>query len=226
MDEVVRRTKVHISLSPTQLCENRDQIRKKNYRFMTCPSRSVIDALSDKLKLAEHPLQQYLPRTFEPENAHYPCLVKYKGKCYGHGVFLVNDPGELTGNTKGMVFREDYIIQEAILDSREYSTQFLVKDGKIIFHSSYFTEHPSDLFVWPRVETSSVHRYRLDPDGEVFDVFRNFFSGYNGLINCNYKFQDGQLKILEFNPRLTGDIYYLGRSDLRKLIRTYCEQAH
>ena len=101
-----------------------------------------------------------------------------------------------------------------------------MKDWKIIFHSSYFTEHPSDLFVWPRVKTSSVHRYRLDQDDEVFDVFRNFFSGYNGLINCNYKFQDGQLKILEFNPRLTGAIYYLRRSDLRKLIRTYCEQAH
>lgn len=210
----------------TQLCENGDQIRKNNYRFMTCPSKSVIHALSDKLKLADHPLQQYLPKTFEPENAKYPCIVKYKVSVFGRGVFLVNDPGELTGKTRGMVFRKDYIIQEAILDSREYSTQFLVKDGKIIFHSSYFTEHPSDLFVWPRVKTISVRKHRLDPNGEVFDAFRNFFSGYNGLINCNYKFQDGQVKILEFNPRLTGDIYCLRRSDLIKLIRTYCEQAH
>ena len=210
----------------TQLCENRDRFRKNNYRFMTCSSKSVMDALSDKAKLAEHPLQQNLPRTFEPENAQYPCIVKYKGSFYGRGVFLVDGPRELTSNTKGRVFRKDYIIQEAILDSREYSTQFIVKDGKIIFHSSYFTEHPSDLFVWPRVKTISIHKHKLDPNGEVFDVFRNFFSDYNGLINCNYKFQDGQLKILEFNPRLTGDIYYLSRSELRKMIRTYCEHAH
>jgi hypothetical protein len=118
---------------------------------------------------------------------------------------------------------EDYIIQEAILDSREYSTQFIVDGGKIVFHSSYYDEYDSNLFIWPRDKSISTIRFRLDD--EKLKVFEDFFVDYNGLINCNYKVHNGQLKILEFNPRLSGDIYAMSKTDLNELIHLYLKHA-
>ncbi|MDB4540476.1 hypothetical protein N9250_02180 [bacterium] len=203
------------------LSENSRQIRDNNYLFMSCRTGAMVETLSNKVKLSSHRLQQFLPQTYDRNNISYPCILKYREGGYSTGVFRIENKDELDNRTIGKIVNEDYIIQEAILDSREYSTQFIVHDGKIIFHSSYYDDYDSNLFIWPRDNSISTTKFRLHEDDEKLKVFEEFFTDYNGLINCNYKVNNGQLRILEFNPRLSGDIYTISKTDLQKLIRLY-----
>ena len=205
------------------LSENSRRIRENKYLFMACRAGEIVELLSNKVKLSTHRLQEFLPETYDSKNISYPCILKYGESAYSSGVFRIEDKDELDRKTLGKIINEDYIIQEAILDSREYSTQFIVHDGKIVFHSSYYDEYDSNLFIWPRDKSISTIRFRLDD--EKLKVFEEFFVDYNGLINCNYKVHDGHLKILEFNPRLSGDIYAMSKTDLNELVDVYLKHA-
>jgi hypothetical protein len=207
------------------LSENRRRIRENKYLFMSCRTGAIVEMLSNKVKLSTHRLKEFLPETYDSKNISYPCILKYGESYYSNGVFRIEDKDELDRKTLGKIINEDYIIQEAILDSREYSTQFIVHDGKIVFHSSYYDEYDSKLFIWPRDKSISTTRFRLDEDNEKFKVFEEFFVDYNGLINCNYKVHNGHLKILEFNPRLSGDIYAMSKTDLNELVDVYLKHA-
>ena len=205
------------------LSENSRRMRENKYLFMACRTGEIVELLSNKVKLSTHRLQEFLPETYDSKNISYPCILKYGKSTYSNGVFRIEDKDELDSKTLGRTINEDYIIQEAILDSRECSTQFIVHDGKIVFHSSYYDEYDSKLFIWPRDKSISTIRFRLDD--EKLKVFEEFFVDYNGLINCNYKVHDGHLKILEFNPRLSGDIYAMSKTDLNELVDVYLKHA-
>jgi predicted ATP-grasp superfamily ATP-dependent carboligase len=205
------------------LSENSRRMRENKYLFMACRTGEIVELLSNKVKLSTHRLQEFLPETYDSKNISYPCILKYGESAHSSGVFRIEDKDELDSKTLGRTINEDYIIQEAILDSRECSTQFIVHDGKIVFHSSYYDEYDSKLFIWPRDKSISTIRFRLDD--EKLKVFEEFFVDYNGLINCNYKVHDGHLKILEFNPRLSGDIYAMSKTDLNELVDVYLKHA-
>ena len=205
------------------LSENSRRMRENKYLFMACRTGEIVELLSNKVKLSTHRLQEFLPETYDSKNISYPCILKYGESAHSSGVFRIEDKDELDSKTLGRTINEDYIIQEAILDSRECSTQFIVHDGKIVFHTSYYDEYDSKLFIWPRDKSISTIRFRLDD--EKLKVFEEFFVDYNGLINCNYKVHDGHLKILEFNPRLSGDIYAMSKTDLNELVDVYLKYA-
>lgn len=205
------------------LCDNGSEARKNNYLFMSSETGTIAQALSNKAQLAKHPLQDHLPRTYGHDDVCYPCILKYSEGYLSNGVFKIENAHELRQKTHGMILNEGYIIQEAIVASREYSTQFIVDDGKIVFQCGYYDDYANEIFIWPRDKRVARAKYLLDPNGDEFKVFEQFFEGYTGLINCNYKMKDGRLKILEFNPRLSGDIYAFSRADLQSLILKYVE---
>ena len=203
------------------LCENKKHLKDNDYRFLTCSNRQIIESLANKVSLSNHVLQEYLPESYSIENVVYPCVLKYNKGGFSTGVFKINNEVELKEKTIGKQINQDYIIQEAILDKREYSTQFLVHDGKIVFHASYYDEYENRLFIWPHVKSTRRVGLSLDENDAVFQVFEKFLVEFNGLINCNYKLQDGGLKILEFNARLSGDIYGIDKRELNELIGLY-----
>ena len=213
----------------SELCEFKNKYRDNNYKFMTCNEKHIIDNLSNKVNLSKHQLQEFLPTTYSFDTIKYPCIVKLDIGGYSEGVFKINDNSGLTQllntNIQRSKINIDYIIQEAILGNKEYSTQFLVSNGKIIFHSSYYCIYYDNLFVWPHDKIKHTTHYDLDENSTIFNTFQMFFTNYNGLINCNYKIIDNKLKIFEFNPRLSGDIYYIKKKDIKRLIDLYCKYS-
>ena len=205
------------------LSDHGSQARENNYLFMSCETGKIAHALSNKAQLAKHPLQDHLPRTYGHDDVCYPRILKYSEGYLSNGVFKIENEEELQERTHAMTLNEGYIIQEAIVASREYSTQFIVDDGKIVFQCGYYDDYANEIFIWPRDKRVARSKYLLDPKGDEFKIFEQFFEGYTGLINCNYKIRDGQLKILEFNPRLSGDIHAFSRTDLQSLILKYVE---
>ena len=205
------------------LADNGAAVRNNNYVFMCANTGKETHALSNKAQLANHPLQDYLPKTYGHDDVCYPCILKFSEGYLSNGVFRIDNEEQLRAKARSMILNEEYIIQEAIVDSREYSTQFVVDDGKIVFQCGYYDNYETEIFIWPRDKRVSRARFLLDPQGEAFKIFEQFFEGYTGLINCNYKIKHGQMKILEFNPRLSGDIYAFSRTDLQKLILKYLE---
>ena len=204
-------------------CNQRQHLQDQNYQFMTCDESDTIDRLANKIKLANHELQEYLPRTYTRDDVVYPCILKYNQDGASIGVFQINNEAELDDKTRNKTLNVDYIIQEAILDTREYSTQFLVHEGRIAVHCSYYDNHDQLLFVWPRDKSTSTKRFKLDENSDLYRTFARFLRDYNGLINCNYKLPQGNLKVLEFNARISGDIYALNKYELNELIGTYLQ---
>jgi hypothetical protein len=202
-------------------CDQRQHLQDQNYQFMTCDESDTIDRLANKVKLANHELQEYLPRTYTRDAVVYPCVLKYNQDGASFGVFQINNEAELDDKTRNKTLNVDYIIQEAILDTKEYSTQFLVHEGRIAVHCSYYDNHDQSLFIWPRDKSTSTERFKLDENSDLYRTFARFLRDYNGLINCNYKLPQGNLKVLEFNARLSGDIYVFNKDELNKLIATY-----
>ncbi len=205
------------------MSDNSAKLRQNKYKFMTCNTGSDVQALSNKASLAGHRLQQYLPKTYGLTDVCYPCVLKYSEGYASNGVFKIGNENELDEKTRNLTLNKDYVIQEAILDKREYSTQFLVNDGKIVFQCGYYDEYTSRLFIWPRDQSVATSRFLLESHGEEFRIFEEFFKDYTGLINCNYKIKEGRLKVLEFNPRLSGDIYNFRKADLEMLISSYLD---
>ena len=223
-----KQVKVLIPISDcfaAHLSENSKKIRKNNYVFLSCSSSTALQALSNKAQLALHPMQQHLPKTYTLTDVCYPCFLKYSEGYASNRVFKIENEEELHEKKRNMILNKEYILQEAIFASREYSTLFLVNDGKIVFQCGSYDEYCSDLFIWPRDKSVATVNFLLDPNGNEIEVFEQFFKGYTGLINCNYKLSDGDLKILEFNPRLSADIYNFSKADLEQLIKAYRELA-
>ena len=207
------------------LCKNKEKISNNNYKFMTCDNIGTIENLSNKVNLSRNKLQKYLPETYSMNNITYPCILKYSTGEHSNGVFKINNKLELQEKITNKIINKDYILQEAIINKNEYSTQFLLYNGKIVFHASYYDEYEDDLFIWPYGTSKKRVNFKLNETSFIFNIFKKFFINYNGLINCNYKIVNNKLKILEFNPRLSGDIFYIEKYELKQLINLYCKYS-
>jgi|GEM_PF-5242479 len=201
---------------------NQENFRKNNYKFATTEYK-VIDQLSNKVKLSNHILQSYLPQKFNFDDVKYPCYLKYEYGDYSETVWKVNNYSKLSKKTKNLILDKDYVIQEAIPGKREYSTSFIVDRGSIVFNAGYFHSYSTDLFVWPYDKANACTRFKLKKESSLITIFQEFLTDYHGIINCNYKIVDGEPKILEFNPRLSGDIFHITKQELNTMIKLYCK---
>lgn len=189
---------------------------------MTCDKIETNENLSNKVNLSKNKLQKYLPETYSMNNIKYPCILKYNTGEY-KGVFKINNKLELQEKIINKIINKDYILQEAIINNNEYSTQFLLYNGKIVFHASYYDEN--DLFIWIYEKSKKRVNFKLNETSFIFDIFKKFLVNYNGLINCNYKIVNNKLKILEFNPRISGYIFSIEKYELKQLINLYCKYS-
>lgn len=201
---------------------NQRSFRENNYKFVTSEYK-LIDQLANKVKLSNHVLQSYLPKKYNFDDVKYPCYLKYEYGHYSETVWKVNNYSELSKKTKNLILDKDYVIQEAVPGNKEYSTSFIVDRGSIVFSAGYFHSYSTDLFVWPYDKADAFARFKLNKNSSLIKIFQEFLTDYHGIINCNYKIIGGKPKILEFNPRLSGDIFHITRRELNYMIKLYCK---
>lgn len=205
------------------LSKNKNKIKKNGYKFLTS-NFEIIDNLSDKKKLSLNLLSDYLPKTYNINNIIYPFVLKKRIGDNGMHVYKINNEYEFKKKLLEIDNLDEYIFQEAILSKYEYSTQFLVINGKIILMYTKLIKAKDNLFIrgkhYRNFKTININSHFIDKT-----VFEKFFKNYNGLINCNYKIKNNNIIIIEFNTRIAGNIFSMDSKDLNILITSYIENC-
>ena len=205
------------------LSKNKNKIKENGYKFLSS-NFEIIENLSDKKNLSLNLLSKYLPKTYNINNIIYPFILKKRSGENGTNVNIINNEFEFKKTLLIINNLGDYIFQEAILSEYEYSTQFLVINGKIKLMYTKLIEAKDKLFIrgkyYKNFKTTNIDSKFIDKT-----IFETFFKNYNGFINCNFKIKNNNIIILEFNTRIAGNILSLSLKDLNILITSYIKNC-
>jgi glutathione synthase/RimK-type ligase-like ATP-grasp enzyme len=201
----------------------RHKLKKSGYKFLTCDN-NIINNLGDKCKLQQHLLKEFLPLQYNINKPIFPCFLKKNTGCYGHTVFLLNNKTEYNNIIEKIKNLNNYILQEAIISPFEWSTQFLVINGKIIKHYTKLIHFNKNIFI--RGYQTKTTTTNIIISDTILNIFEQFFKDYNGLINANYKILNDKPIILEFNTRLAGNIHTMTHSEVNELIKCYIKYSN
>lgn len=146
----------------------------------------------------------------------FPCVVKRVNMCAGIGVALVRSKSELARLAQEKLWHnQSVVIQEALLEGDEFVTHLVVKNGRILWHTSFAYKLQENEYIRSPSNVADVCRAFAEP--HVLKAFETCLmpSNYSGPCNVDYKLSDqGVLKILEINPRLGGSLLRPDTADL------------
>lgn len=146
----------------------------------------------------------------------FPCVVKRVNLCAGIGVALVRSKSELARLAQEKLWHnQSVVIQEALLDGDEFVTHLVLKNGRILWHTSFAYKLQENEYIRSPSNVADACRAVAEP--HVLKTFEACLmpSNYSGPCNVDYKISDqGVLKILEINPRLGGSLMRPDAADL------------
>jgi len=188
------------------------ELKAAGWKLLTC-EELVIERLSNKSSMRKYAEEigqlSYLPTHWDsPEEASYPCILKAAVGEHGQGTHLVQCKEDVAKILKDGLNAE-WLLQELIVGSLEYSTSLLVKDGQI--YDLIMTQYTYDReqFVWPHDVNEDVSKREFSDSvpPEHLAVMKSFLVGYSGICNFNYKIRpSGTICIFEVNTRIGADL--------------------
>mmetsp|Transcript_108555 Transcript_108555/g.208652 ORF Transcript_108555/g.208652 Transcript_108555/m.208652 type:complete len:268 (-) Transcript_108555:97-900(-) len=197
-----------------KVAEMREELEGAGWKLLTCEPEMVAklcnkSALRD---LAEEIGKIHaLPAHWKsPAEATYPCILKAAFGVHGDGTWIVNSEKEALEvlHENGGDLGSDWVIQELVQGSTEYSTSLLVVEGLILDAICMVYEYNSRAYVWPH-EVTEERKYSTDYiPARHLATMSAFMRNFTGICNFNYKFRGGRLVIFEVNPRVGGDLVF------------------
>lgn len=187
------------------------------------PHKEAVDVFRDKAAFAAYVaannLSQLCPRTFtSPENAEFPCVLKRTDLNSGRGVAITMSLSQLKELLLEETWREQpFVLQELIATQTDYVAHCVCEDGRVLWHCAYAYDlgginvirgagHPSKI--------TSLRKSQLKAIEQLLLPIK-----YSGPCNVDFKIlPNGQIKILEINPRLGGSL--MRRENLKDLHST------
>ncbi len=175
--------------------------------FCLCPQKyDLIDIFHNKCNFAdfciENTLESYIPTTYVINSAKtkltnkiiYPAIMKDCESTSGLNCnILYKESDEPT------VIKRYCIIQEYIFDEYEYVGNFIVMNGDILY-SLFFKQQYEKFFIKKR----NMDNYEIcECDKTPFEIIFTKLK-YTGAACADFKIVNGQIKILEINPRFGG----------------------
>jgi len=135
----------------------------------------------------------------------FPCIFK-KARSYGgigsHICYSSREVNVLTAKTP------EYLIQEYIEGSNEYSGHFLVENGQIRWRTYYMTQRESNVAYIQKGRMIEYATAMLAPRHE--EILKQIFVAltYTGFCCVDFKIHQGKICIFEINPRLGGTLVH------------------
>jgi hypothetical protein len=177
------------------------------------PDAVALKTLRDKAAFAAFAkkigLDGYCPTSYgRVMDATFPCVLKRVDLSSSNGVVLVKSYEHLQS-----LFADDewngkkFILQSFAPGAQEYVTHCVCRDGDILWHCSYEYGMSSPDDIRSAETIKAVRPYKLSD--RHLDVIGKFLKplSYDGPCNVDYKISDeGELVVLEINPRLGGSL--------------------
>lgn len=186
------------------------------------PAPELIDLLENKdlfgVYLEELGLAAHAPRHFwSIDEVEYPCVFKPVGLNGGQGVAVISDEEELRAAIAGHVVDEGrYLLQSLTVGADEFVTHALLRDGKVIWDTTFLYLLGGTAVVRTAVVTGDCAVRRAPTARAVLDLLDWIGAdlGFSGPVNVDYKIIDGKPIIFEINPRLGGSLMRPENADL------------
>eukprot|EP01084_Bolivina_argentea_P030385 56318_1 len=211
-----------------QLAKKSKYLRRKGYNFLTSHP-DIILYLGDKLNLQRNtkkPLRKYLPEEYDLSSAKFPCFLKKRSGSWSTTVHLIKNRRHYNTLIKKIRNKKDWFLQQAI-PGNEYSVLLLVVNGNIIVNYtkviSAESKHNNEIFIsgGGSKQTTKLRTENVDISRNVLHIFEKFLTNYNGLVDIDFKLLNDEPIILEFNTRISAQIYQLDSDALKHLLNQY-----
>jgi len=203
------------------IIENKNILNSNKVNIICCDSYDTIDLLDSKCRFIKFMISNnfthLIPkvhilfhdgRISMPNPIRtYPIIFKFGSICAGGGSKVCHsakDLSECTENSYGY----DFIVQEYINDSTEYSGHMFIKNG-IIVHAIYYKTVNENKFY---IQHGRMREYTrvtkvIDFSQDVFgDIFK--LLNYTGFACVDFKIINNNVKIFEINPRFGGTLIH------------------
>ena len=176
------------------------------------PSIEAIDTLSDKLAFdayaRDHGLALMVPRQFELGRPEFPAVLKRADLNGGNGIELVRNENELNEQLSRDPWQgQRVMLSEFIPGSTDYVTHMVLKNGRPIWSTSYMSRLSPGQHI--QRQRNVEQRGPYAPSHQLLHQLVSFLIplGYSGPVAFDYRIDaQGQLKVLEINPRLGGSL--------------------
>jgi hypothetical protein len=177
------------------------------------PDMRSIDLLENKGRFAAymrgHGLLDLCPATYaNAAEASYPCVLKRADRSSSWGVAVVRSEAEVEGLLRSPMFSGRQVVLQALVAGVvEYATYCVCKNGNILWHCTFVTEVDRPETV--KSEDNVLQRRIAPTPARVLEQIQRTLAplAYSGPCNLDYKLDaDGDMRILEINPRLGGSL--------------------
>lgn len=195
------------------------QLYNEKLKHVISPPILKILAFANKNSFNEyvvkHNLVQFTPKVYSNVN-EIPkgtmCIIKPYLNSNGYNMRITD-----------IVTPEDFektIIQEYIPKTKEYSSNIVVKNGKIILCFTYETAFESSTVIKSYPHNLGISA-KVEIRREYLDIMEKFLVEYTGVCNIDYTFDESKnIKIFEINPRLGGTLIRNNNEELHLTLNT------
>lgn len=208
---------------------NNHDILSQHVKHIMCGNNiKAIKLLNNKIDFSvfmeENKFNEYIPTTFwrkqrkiqvKCQPLRYPCIFKFAEKYGGDGAMVIKSVYDIH-----LIYEnyDNYIIQEYISSSNEYSGNFYIANDIIKYAIFYMMTNNNKY----HIQCGKMEKYtKIKDNGLDFclDIFTEIFKklNYNGCACVDFKIYNNKLKIFEINPRFGGTLIN-NKDDLNKLI--------
>lgn len=160
-------------------------------------------------------LNQYFPKIYlNNDNSNTNVVVKPPFGGNSVGVYLAN-----INNIRAEVFKKN-VVQEYITADTEYTGNFVVDNGKIIFCFAYSRYYGNRKYIKHDEQDNTVQN-RVEIKPKHIAQFEKFLMPvkYTGPCNIDYKIINDDIVVFEINSRLGGSLTFLNHvEDFSKMI--------
>ena len=159
--------------------------------------------------ILKNKLNQFFPKIYlHNDNSNTNVVVKppYGGNSLG--VYLEN-----INNISPQVFKQN-VVQEYIKSDTEYTGNFVVENGKIIYCFAYSRYYGNRNYIKHDAEDNTIqHRVEIKP--KHIAQFEQFLMPvkYTGPCNIDYKLINDNIIVFEINSRLGGSLTFSNHTE-------------
>ena len=162
----------------------------------------------------------YIPKYYKTKDeVEYPCISKQVTAANGETITIIKSPDEL-------FFKDDYVLNEYIVDDTEYATNLFFKD-EILCEVTYEKQYTDDIYVLnDETKYKVTNKKIVCPFKKEFTQIIKEITSKGEYLSCciDYKIKDGIPKIFEINVRFG---YTLARyeDDFKQMMKVYMKEC-
>ncbi len=210
---------VPLSLHDAAALRQRHGTRHAKYLV---PDASVSAICADKRNFNEWalagPFAAVIPPIYPPGGEKFPCMLKRRWQSSGVGIFPIRDAAAAHAHRDALNDPANFC--QAYVPGRiEYATHLLIDERGVKYHSSNRYEMAEEFAVKGNEQAPVREEFDIAIPEEILNQLTSIpiALGFAGTCSLDYKIYNGELRLLELNPRIGHSLF----RDINSYLESY-----